>query len=101
MTEKVQKGLFKLFSEVRDSSDLKLHGIGLGLTIVKKLVTEVLEGKVRVVSKQMYGSTFELEFPVFGGTFYEEEKEIKDQYGSNIYQTSDASALGEFYGQVW
>jgi len=49
--------LFKLFGKVSEQSNVNKQGIGLGLTICKKL-TELLGGKISVDSVFNQGTTF-------------------------------------------
>ena len=49
--------LFKLFGYVQDSQGMNVHGIGLGLTISKKIV-EQFDGEVNFESIEGEGSTF-------------------------------------------
>ncbi len=56
MTEKQQKDLFKPFCTT------KSHGTGLGLVIVKKMLTK-MEGEIEVTSQQNKGTTVDICLP--------------------------------------
>ena len=57
MTEEFQEHIFDTFARERNSTDSKVMGTGLGMTIVKKLV-ELMGGTISVKSKPGEGSTF-------------------------------------------
>jgi signal transduction histidine kinase len=57
MTDADQKKLFQLFGKLRSTSSINTSGIGLGLSICKKIV-ETFEGNIVVSSKIGQGSTF-------------------------------------------
>ena len=57
MTEEFQKRVFDTFAREHNSTESKVMGTGLGMTIVKKL-TELMGGTVTVKSKPGEGSTF-------------------------------------------
>mmetsp|Transcript_26575 Transcript_26575/g.25662 ORF Transcript_26575/g.25662 Transcript_26575/m.25662 type:complete len:105 (-) Transcript_26575:17-331(-) len=49
--------LFKLFGKIHDQSNINKSGVGLGLTICKKLC-ELQSGTISVQSTEDHGSTF-------------------------------------------
>lgn len=57
MSEADQKKLFQLFGKLRSTSSINTSGIGLGLSICKKIV-ETFEGEIVVASRLGQGSTF-------------------------------------------
>ena len=57
MTEEFQEHIFDTFARERNSTESKVMGTGLGMTIVKRL-TELMGGTVTVQSKLGEGSTF-------------------------------------------
>lgn len=56
------ESIFDLFEQVGDSMNKKGEGVGLGLTISKKLVT-LMNGNITVVSKVNFGTEFCVEIP--------------------------------------
>jgi len=62
MSEEFQKHLFEAFSREKSSTVSKLEGAGLGLSIVKRIVT-LAGGTIKVNSKLGEGSTFIVEIP--------------------------------------
>ena len=56
--------LFKLFGYVQDSQGMNVHGIGLGLTISKKIVDQ-FEGDVSFESTEGEGSIFMFKLKIF------------------------------------
>jgi signal transduction histidine kinase len=57
MTEEFQKHIFDTFAREHNSTESKVMGTGLGMTIVKKL-TELMGGTITVQSKPGEGTTF-------------------------------------------
>ena len=64
--EEDQPKLFKLFGYVQDSKQMNTHGIGLGLTISKKIIDQ-FNGEVSMSSKEGEGSTFKFMLKLFEG----------------------------------
>ena len=62
ISEKNQRDLFKIFSQVGDPVSREVEGTGLGLALVKEL-TESMHGQVGVESAEGQGSRFWSEFP--------------------------------------
>jgi len=58
-----QKLIFKEFTQADEMTERKYGGYGLGLTISKKL-TELLDGTIRLESKEGKGSTFIVSLPL-------------------------------------
>jgi signal transduction histidine kinase len=63
ISEEAQKGLFKEFYRVRTSETANISGTGLGLSLVKSVVT-AHDGRVWLDSKPKQGSTFFVELPI-------------------------------------
>jgi signal transduction histidine kinase len=63
ISETDQKNLFQKFRQLQGSSTRRFEGSGLGLALVKEIVT-LLNGKVSVASKPDHGSTFTVELTV-------------------------------------
>ena len=57
ISEADQKKLFQLFGKLKASKHLNQQGVGLGLTICKK-ISEFMGGLISVKSKENEGSTF-------------------------------------------
>ena len=72
ISEEFQEHLFESFTREKNSEVSKEQGAGLGLSIVKKIVT-LAGGTIKVESKPGEGSTFTVEVPVN----VMEEKEIE------------------------
>ena len=58
-----QQRVFEEFCQVRSSSSARGQGVGLGLSIAKRLV-ELHGGKIWVISETGYGSTFNFSIPL-------------------------------------
>lgn len=58
-----QGKIFDPFGQVEDLTTRKHSGIGLGLTIVKSLVT-LMAGEIQLTSKPGYGTTFTIVLPI-------------------------------------
>ncbi len=63
ISEADQGKLFKLFGKLSASSSINTSGIGLGLSICKKIV-ESFGGRISVQSDAGHGSTFSFTFKV-------------------------------------
>ena len=70
--------LFKLFGYVQDSQGMNVHGIGLGLTISKKIVDQ-FEGDVCFESTEGEGSIFMFKLKIFN-----EIKNDREQQGKSV-----------------
>ena len=55
--------LFVAFGRIQSPLSLKVKGTGLGLYLVKKITTEILQGEVRAESSPGVGSSFSLSIP--------------------------------------
>jgi len=64
ISDDVQKDIFDLFRQADETSSRVYEGIGIGLSISKKLI-ELLGGKISLESKQNEGSTFYFTHPNF------------------------------------
>ena len=63
IAKKDQDNLFKIFSQVDESTTREFEGSGLGLALVKEL-TEAMKGTVEIDSNLGKGSTFKVIFPI-------------------------------------
>ena len=63
MSEEFQQHLFEAFSRERTSTVSKQQGVGLGLSITKKIV-DMAGGTISVNSKENEGSIFSVEVPI-------------------------------------
>ncbi|MFP4618248.1 MAG: ATP-binding protein [Spirochaetaceae bacterium] len=66
IAEELQTRIFELFRQAEDVDTRRYGGVGLGLTICKK-VSEVLGGSLCVESREGEGSTFTFQVPVSAG----------------------------------
>jgi len=55
--------LFEAFERLDSHLKVKAGGTGLGLYLTKKIMVDLLEGSIDVVSQEHVGSTFTLKFP--------------------------------------
>ena len=78
MSEEFQKHIFESFSQERSSSVSGVEGSGLGMGIVKKLVT-LMEGSISVQSSPGEGSTFKVTLPLRIATEEERKPKRTDQ----------------------
>ncbi len=116
MTEEFQRQIFDSFSRERSSTESKIPGTGLGMSIVKKLV-DLMGGRIEVESTPGKGSTFRVivdfrlvEDPrqILDGMHKEEELEQLDLSGKRILLAEDnelnaeiaVAILGELHLQV-
>ena len=76
MSKEEQERLFKPFSQVDGSTTRKFGGTGLGLTIVKELVT-AMYGEIHVMSSSGIGSRFTFVIPLKKAE--KADMEMKDQ----------------------
>ncbi len=67
--------LFKAFVRIETHMRLKSSGVGLGLYLVKRIVTNLLKGSVSVESKLDSGSSFGLQIP----THIDVEESIEEE----------------------
>jgi signal transduction histidine kinase len=58
-----QKKLFNLFGYIKDSEQMNIHGIGLGLVISKNIV-ETFGGTISLSSEYGVGSNFSFTFKI-------------------------------------
>ncbi|WNB18792.1 ATP-binding protein [Marivirga arenosa] len=77
ISEDMKHEIFNMFKRTSQISS----GNGLGLYIVKK-ATEILNGDIKLKSKQKEGSTFTITFPLSGIT------EIAKKYQDKVYSSS-------------
>jgi signal transduction histidine kinase/CheY-like chemotaxis protein len=89
-TEKIES-IFEKFTQADTSIVRKFGGTGLGLAITKSLV-DMMNGEIRVESKENEGTTFYVSFPLFVKS---QEENVK------IVQTSEtAPAANDVTGKV-
>lgn len=63
MNENLVKNLFDLFQNLKFKGSINQHGIGLGLTICKKIV-DSLHGKISCKSQLGSGTTMSVVIPI-------------------------------------
>lgn len=76
MSREEQERLFKPFSQVDGSTTRRFGGTGLGLTIVKELIT-AMYGEIHVMSRPEIGSRFTFAIPLVKAE--KADKELKEQ----------------------
>ena len=76
MSREEQERLFKPFSQADGSTTRRFGGTGLGLTIVKELIT-AMYGEIHVMSRPEIGSRFTFVIPLVKAE--KADKELKDQ----------------------
>ncbi|MGZ2368161.1 GAF domain-containing protein [Ancylomarina sp. YFZ004] len=64
ISDEIQESIFEMFRQANESSSREYDGMGIGLSISKKLV-ELLGGEISVESKLNEGSTFYFTHPNF------------------------------------
>ena len=72
ISEAFMPRLFEAFVQESDGTSRAFEGVGIGLTITKKLMG-LLGGTVRATSQKGTGSTFELQFPALSNTEFRQE----------------------------
>ncbi|MGZ2368793.1 ATP-binding protein [Ancylomarina sp. YFZ004] len=87
------KLIFDEFRQIDGSSSRQYEGTGLGLTIVKKLVTK-LGGQISVKSKPDFGSCFTLSIPIV----WHEAKSIAPIILSSLHKTKNKPSPIEING---
>jgi len=75
--EEEQRWIFETFSQAKSTRPYSLSGVGLGLSIVKKLV-HLLGGSVSLSSKPNVGSSFLVEIPFLKPNSNEERQNTSD-----------------------
>ncbi|AVR47362.1 hybrid sensor histidine kinase/response regulator [Christiangramia fulva] len=76
ISEEKLESIFEEFSQENSSIEKRFGGSGLGLAITKRL-TELMEGEIKVESRQGEGSTFSIFIPVKISEKREEENKPK------------------------
>ena len=78
MTEEFQEHLFEPFMQERSSARTTYEGVGLGLSIVKKLV-DALDGTITFHSQKNVGTTFFVRLPFqIDHEFYHSEETVQE-----------------------
>ena len=72
-----QDQLFKMFGYIKDSNQMNVHGIGLGLNLSKKII-EQFGGKIGVKSEPEQGSTFEFTIKLYNN-IEERNSQVDDE----------------------
>jgi len=70
--------LFEAFERLDSHLKVKAGGTGLGLYLTKKIMVDLLEGSIEVVSQEHVGSTFTLKFPRYMQGDAEHETSLGD-----------------------
>jgi len=94
-------GLFKVFSQVDDSTTRKYGGTGLGLAITDKLVN-LLGGQIKVASKQGKGSQFTFTIKDFSqGKYPTRRGDTLQKYpGVKIVVVTPRQAIGHIFSSL-
>jgi signal transduction histidine kinase len=79
IAKEAQTSLFEPYVQAESSTTRKFGGSGLGLSIVKKLIT-TMDGSIKVTSVPGEGSRFTISLPCEISDQKPEEKETKTQY---------------------
>jgi PAS domain S-box-containing protein len=87
-----QERIFEAFTQKEGQSTRKYGGTGLGLTITKRL-TEMLGGKITLISELDVGSKFIFTFPSVICTELENIKPISPSMDENLAQFEDSTIL--------
>ncbi|MAM19736.1 MAG: ATP-binding protein [Christiangramia sp.] len=93
ISEAMQEAIFEEFSQENSSIEKRFGGSGLGLAITKRL-TELLQGKISLKSKQGEGSEFIIEIPVVKiGELEDSSEEMEETEEIPEIQSSGKTAL--------
>lgn len=93
ISEAMQEAIFEEFSQENSSIEKRFGGSGLGLAITKRL-TELLQGKISLKSKQGEGSEFIIEIPVIKiGDLEDSSEEMEETEEIPEIQSSGKTAL--------
>ena len=80
-------GIFKLFDAIKDHRDaFHMKGIGLGLTITKKLVHS-LDGEITLLSEVNKGTEVSITIPYFKRNY--EEDSINEEFDQIVQFTEN------------
>lgn len=95
------KGLFKVFTQVDDSTTRKYGGTGLGLAITDKLVN-LLGGQIKVASKEGKGSQFTFTIKDFSqGKYTTRRGDTLQKYpGVKIALVTPSQAIGHIFSSL-
>lgn len=77
IAEEMLPGVFELFTQVGRSIDQAQGGLGIGLSLVKKL-TEMHGGTVSVVSSPGVGSAFAVRLPIAAGGDTKDDRDVNE-----------------------
>jgi CheY-like chemotaxis protein len=87
MSKDFQKHMFSKFTQENSAGEVSYHGTGLGLPIVKSLVTE-MKGNISCKSEKDIGTTFYITLPFEISDAPVEEVEIVENYKDSLKGTS-------------